>query len=101
MSRVLAALALALLAGCATLTPEERAARLTAEAATLKAEYGPACDALGYARDSDAWRNCLLALANRDACERAAREPAYWYTPPWFYRPYPPPPRPPAPKPAS
>jgi len=74
-------LLLAALAGCATLTPEERAARVTAEMEKLKVEYGPACDALGYARDSDGWRNCLLSLANRDACERAANTPTYYPAP--------------------
>lgn len=55
--------------GCATLTPEERAARAAAEAESLKQSYGPTCDTLGYARDTDAWRNCLLTLASRDAYE--------------------------------
>lgn len=97
--RPLLALALLALAGCATLTPEERAARITGEVERLKADYGPACDALGYARDGDGWRNCLLSLANRDACERVRDVPMYF--PPAYY-PYPvyrPAPRPVAPKP--
>jgi hypothetical protein len=28
--------------------------------------YGPACDRLGYARDDDKWRDCVLKLADRD-----------------------------------
>ena len=85
------------LAGCATLTPEQRAERIAAEMETLKQQYGPACDRLGYARDSDGWRNCLLSLANRDACERYREAPVYLPSPLYYY------PRPvyrPAPKPA-
>lgn len=43
----------ALLLGCATPTPEQRADQVIAR-------HGPYCDRLGYARDSDSWRNCVV-----------------------------------------
>lgn len=53
-----------LLQGCAT--PEERAARAQAEAQEMMRVYGPACDKLGYAKDTDQWRQCVLHMASRD-----------------------------------
>lgn len=55
-----------LLAGCATSTPAERAARAEAEMSQMIAIYGPACDKLGFQKDSDNWRDCVLRLATRD-----------------------------------
>jgi hypothetical protein len=43
----------ALLLGCATPTPEERADQVIAR-------HGPFCDRLGYARGGDSWRNCVV-----------------------------------------
>ncbi len=57
-----AASALCLL-GCAT--PEERAMKQQAEMESLMAEYGPACSQLGYAMNSDPWRDCVLQQAQR------------------------------------
>ena len=83
-----------LLAGCTSApelwksqTPEERARlavedeRRAAEEAKKQAEkiiatHAPLCDKLGYARDSDGWRNCVLqgyAAAQREEQERKAR----------------------------
>ena len=45
-----ALVALLLLAGCET--PAQRAQNDINE-------YGPYCDALGYQRDSDGWRQCI------------------------------------------
>jgi hypothetical protein len=28
--------------------------------------YGPACEKLGYTKDSDPWRECVLRLGTRD-----------------------------------
>lgn len=52
-------LVLFLLGGCAT--PEERADRIIAR-------QGPFCERLGYPKDSDGWRDCVM---QRD---RQARE---------------------------
>ncbi|MGG7603202.1 hypothetical protein [Massilia sp. BKSP1R2A-1] len=57
-----------LLAACST--PQQRAERLQAEMADLMAIYGPACTRLGYAPNSDPWRECVLQLSTRDEVRR-------------------------------
>ena len=64
-----------LLAGCTT--PEQKAASMQAEVDRLMRSYGPACQKLGYARDSDPWRDCVLRLSSRDDVNHYAH-PA-WY----------------------
>lgn len=54
------------LSGCATLTPAERAARAQAEVEEMIKVYSPACEKLGYAPDSDKWRDCILRLSARE-----------------------------------
>lgn len=59
---------LILLTGCATVTPEQKAARLIAA-------YAPLCETLGYERRSEAWANCIIqqqANASHDLAARAA-----------------------------
>jgi hypothetical protein len=56
------------LAGCAT--PEQQAAEKRAEVTRMMQIYGPACDRLGYAANSDQWRSCVLQLATRDDIDR-------------------------------
>ncbi len=56
------------LAGCAT--PEERAARAQAEMDEMIRVYSPACEKLGYAKDSDKWRDCIMKLGTRDDYRR-------------------------------
>ena len=34
------------------------------------AVYGPACTQLGYAMNTDPWRNCILQSATRDGAYR-------------------------------
>ena len=53
------------LISCAT--PQERAAQAQREVEEMIQVYGPACDRLGFANNSDDWRNCILRLAQRDA----------------------------------
>lgn len=62
------AMAAALAAGCAT--PEQRAAQMQAEMERQMQIYGPACARLGYASNSDQWRNCVLQLSEREEIER-------------------------------
>lgn len=57
-----------LLAACTT--PQERAARMQAEMAQLIVIYGPACSQLGYAANSDPWRECVLKLSTREELQR-------------------------------
>ncbi len=60
-----------LLQGCET--PGERAARVEAEVDEMVATYGPACEKLGYARDTDPWRECILHLRARDDIRYSTR----------------------------
>lgn len=52
------------LLGCTT--PQEKAMKQQAEMDRMIAQYGPACTQLGYAMNSDPWRNCILQSATRD-----------------------------------
>ncbi|MEH6434019.1 hypothetical protein [Massilia sp. DD77] len=52
------------LLGC--MTPQEKALKQQAEMDRMMAEFGPACVQLGYAANSDPWRNCVLQLAAKD-----------------------------------
>lgn len=56
------------LAGCTT--PEQRAMRMQAEMNEMMVVYGPACGRLGYAANSDQWRNCVLQLSAKEEAER-------------------------------
>lgn len=57
----LAVASIVALAACAT--PAERAAQAQAEIDEVIEIYGPACERLGYKRDDDKWRDCVLHLA--------------------------------------
>ena len=57
-----------LLSACAT--PQERAARKQAEMADMIIVYGPACERLGYAPQSDQWRSCIISLSTKDEVQR-------------------------------
>lgn len=61
-------LAAMMLAGCAT--PEQRAAAMQAEVARMMQIYGPACDRLGFAANSDQWRSCVLQLSAKEDADR-------------------------------
>jgi hypothetical protein len=52
------------LLGCTT--PQEQAMKQQAEMERMVAEFGPACTQLGYAANSDPWRNCVVQLAARN-----------------------------------
>jgi uncharacterized membrane protein YgcG len=64
---VMAASVLCLL-GCAT--PQEKAMKQQAEMDRMIVEYGPACTQLGYAMNSDPWRNCIVQLAAKNNAGR-------------------------------
>jgi hypothetical protein len=72
-------------AGCAS--PEQRAARLQAEMEHVMRVYGPACARLGYAANTDGWRNCLLQLSTKDEIQRYSNNfgayPYYYGRPYW------------------
>ena len=55
---------LATLPGC--MTQAERTAAAQAEVDEMIKVYGPACDKLGYAKETDPWRDCILHLRAHD-----------------------------------
>ncbi len=60
-----------LLLGCET--PGERAARVKAEVEEMVKVYGPGCEKLGYPKDTDPWRECILHLRARDDVRYSTR----------------------------
>ena len=62
------------LAACTSLTPTERAARAEARVEQMMVVYGPACDKLGFRREDDKWRDCVLRLSAQDDY-RASQRP--------------------------
>ncbi len=64
-----------LMAACTT--PEQKAARMQAEMDRMMRSYGPACQQLGFAPQTDQWRNCVLQLSDRDEADR--RFHPYWH----------------------
>jgi hypothetical protein len=66
------------LATAACATPQERAAQKRAEAEYMINVYGPACSRLGYALNSDAWRNCIVSLSTKDDLLRYGPSPGYY-----------------------
>lgn len=69
---------LAALGTTACATPEQRAAQMRAEMDRMIQVYGPACGRLGYAENSDQWRNCVLQLSMKEEMERYGRHPSYY-----------------------
>jgi hypothetical protein len=61
---MLTAASVVCLLGCAT--PQEKAVKQQAEMDRMIAVYGPACTQLGYATNSDPWRNCVVQLAAKN-----------------------------------
>lgn len=74
MPKLLPLLMIALIAGCAV-TPAEREARMQREVDQMVLLHGPVCDKLGYKRDSDPWRDCVLKLDTKDSYKRFASRP--------------------------
>jgi hypothetical protein len=73
MRRCLLLLLLVLPVGCAT--QPERAAQMQREVDDMIAVYGPACEKLGYAGGSDAWRSCVLRLNTNQTIARYSTAP--------------------------
>jgi hypothetical protein len=62
-----------LLGGCAT--QADRAAQQVREVDEMIAMYGPACERLGNARDSEQWRSCILSMDTKNAIEHYRTSP--------------------------
>ena len=57
-------LLLALLSAC--MTPEERAAGIQKEVEAMIRIYGPGCEHMGFTKDTDPWRECILRMRAHD-----------------------------------
>ena len=57
-------LLLATLPGC--MTQAQRAAAAQADVEDMVKVFGPACEKLGYAKDTDTWRECILRLRTQE-----------------------------------
>lgn len=57
-------LLLATLSGC--MTPADRIAAAQAEVGEMLKLYGPACDKMGFTKDTDPWRDCILRFRAHD-----------------------------------
>jgi hypothetical protein len=68
MRTAITLLMLGLLAGC--VTQEERTAQAEKQVTQMMQTYGPACEKLGYQRDTDPWRSCVLSLDAKENSER-------------------------------
>lgn len=55
---------LAALSAC--MTQADRVAAEKAEVDEMIKVYGPACEKLGYVKDADPWRDCILRLRAHD-----------------------------------
>ena len=73
MRTFVASILIALLTGCTT--QADRTARMQRQVDEMIATYGPGCEKLGYARDADPWRDCILRLNARDTAARYSRTP--------------------------
>jgi hypothetical protein len=73
----LLSLPIGLLSACAT--PAQQAAYAQHEMEQTMAIYGPACEKLGYAANTDPWRNCVMQLSYKDDMQRYSFTAApYW-----------------------
>lgn len=74
-----------LLTGCATTA--DQAAQAERDADRMMQVYGPACKKLGFAPDTDPWRNCIIGLSRKDSADRNY-DPFYGgphrYSPYWW-----------------
>lgn len=77
------AIAVCLMAGCmlGCATPAQRAMQKATDAEQMLQIYGPACERLGYASNSDPWRNCIVQMSQIDTLRYA---PGYGY--PYYSR---------------
>lgn len=80
---ITAAMVAAFLAACAT--PAQQAAQAEREVDYMVQVYAPACEKLGYTRNTDPWRNCILSLSAKDDVVRYyndaylfRRHPLWW-----------------------
>ena len=66
---ILTAVSVCCLLGCST--PQQQALKQQAEMDRMIAEFGPACTKLGYAMNTDPWRDCILQSASKSETWRS------------------------------
>ncbi|MFZ2161014.1 MAG: hypothetical protein WAW02_02240 [Sideroxyarcus sp.] len=71
LRNVLMVLILAALSGC--MTQAERIAAAQTEVDDMINVYGPACVKLGFAKDTDPWRDCILRMRAHDDVQIRSR----------------------------
>lgn len=64
LRKILIILLLAAISGC--MSQAQRAAAIQAEVDDMIKVYGPACEKLGFSKDTDPWRDCILRLRAHD-----------------------------------
>ncbi|MEK9826185.1 MAG: hypothetical protein VW548_00600 [Methylotenera sp.] len=85
------AMSLLVLAGCAS-NPAAEQARATQQMEYKIQVYGPACEKLGFAKDTDKWRECIQREYEQSLMRlRNVNPPPYWgpyydrfYMRPWY-----------------
>ena len=66
-------LLIASVSACTTVA--QRSARMESEVGQMIQIYAPACEKLGFKKDTDPWRDCILRLDAKDNLERFVRYP--------------------------
>jgi hypothetical protein len=76
---ILMFLSLIVLFGCAS--PQDRAQKQQAEMSLAVEQYGPACTQVGYVRDSDPWRTCVMQQASNNEARKGwfSRWTDWWH----------------------
>lgn len=76
---ILMFLSLAILYGCAS--PQDRAQKQQAEMSLAMEQYGPVCTQVGYVRDTDPWRACIMQQASNSEAKKSwfSRWSNWWH----------------------
>lgn len=76
---------LAMISACAT-NPAAEQARATQQMEYKIQVYGPACEKLGFAKDSDKWRDCIQREYEQSLMRLRNLNPPYPYWSPYYDR---------------
>lgn len=78
---------MALLAGCASnpIAEQDKAVKLMEYKMQV---YGPACEKLGFEKDTDVWRECILREYEQTIMQQQYQWNYPYYWSPYYARPY-------------
>lgn len=79
------AISLLAVAGCAS-NPAAEQARATKQMEHKILVYGPACEKLGFAKDTDKWRECIQREHEQSLMQMRNLNPPYPYWGPYYDR---------------